>query len=212
MCPASTAARMVAPAARRNWRGVSSEDRADTRRTLLLDAAFELLGTDGWPALTVRGVCRQARLHPRYFYQTFGDLDDLLVGVFDRLVDELREGMAAAVDAAGSGSARTRAGLEAVARFVTDDRRRARVLYTEALGNERLRQRRTDTMHRFVGSLVHSGSGADRGAEVAAYISVGGFTNALVAWLDGRIDITLDELVDDSTAILLAGGRAAKRL
>ena len=197
--------------ARRSWRGVSSADRAAARRTLLLDAAFELLGTEGWAAVTVRGVCRAARLHPRYFYQAFDDLDDLLVAVFDRMVGEMHEAIDAAVDTAGtSGTARAHAGLNAVAHFVTDDRRRARVLYTEGLGNDRLRQRRIETMHEFVGALARTGD--HPAAEVAAYIGVGGFTNALVAWLDGRIDISLEELVEDATAILLAGGRAAGRL
>jgi AcrR family transcriptional regulator len=201
----------VTTPARRSWRGVSSEDRASARRELLLDAAFELLGTEGWAAVTVRGVCRQARLHPRYFYQAFEDLDDLMVAVFDQVVEGMRKAIAEAVAAAGSSAAdRAHAGLYAVAHFVTDDRRRARVIYTEGLGNDRLRQRRIDTMHQFVSALVHTGD--HPAAEVAAYISVGGFTNALVAWLDGRIDISLHELVDDATAILLAGGRAANRL
>jgi AcrR family transcriptional regulator len=206
----ATPAAPAAPAGRRSWRGVSVEERADTRRTLLLDAAFELLGTEGWSAVTVRGVCRTARLHPRYFYQAFDDLDALLVAVFDRLVDELRQAIAVAVSAETHGAERARAGLEVVARFVTDDRRRARVLYTEALGNERLRQRRVETMHQFVAALVPSGD--HPAAEVGAYIRVGGFTNVLVAWLDGRVDVSLDELVDHATAILLAAGRAANRL
>lgn len=201
----------VTGSARRSWRGVSSEDRASARRDLLLDAAFELLGTEGWPAVTVRGVCREARLHPRYFYQAFEDLDDLLVAVFDRIVEGMRKAIADAVAAAGSSATdRAHAGLHAVAHFVTDDRRRARVIYTEALGNDRLRERRIETMHQFVSALVHTRDHS--AAEVAAYISVGGFTNALVAWLDGRLEIGLDELVDDATAILLAGGRAANRL
>lgn len=190
---------------------MSSEDRATARHTLLLDAAFDLLGTEGWGAVTVRGVSRAADLHPRYFYQAFGDLDDLLVAVFDRLVDELREAIVAAERKAGPGvRSRARASLEAVARFVSEDRRRARILYTEALGNERLRQRRLETMHQFVAALVPAGSHPAR--EVAAYVSVGGWTNALVAWLDGRLDLTLDQLVSDATAILLGAGQAASRL
>ncbi len=198
---------------RRSWRGVSSADRTAERHQILLDAAFDLVGTEGWSALTVRGVCRATRLHPRYFYQAFADADELLVAVFDRLIGELGEAVAAAVASAAEGATpgnlmrrRARAGLEAVAHFVADDRRRARVLYTEALGNDRLNRRRLEAMQQFVDLL---GDRAGPATQVAAYIAVGGFTNVLVAWLDGRVDVTLDELVEDATAILVAAGEAA---
>jgi len=200
---------------RRSWRGVSSADRAAERQQILLDAAFDLVGTEGWAALTVRGVCRATRLHPRYFYQAFADVDALLVAVFDRLIGELSEVIAGAAAATGDESTadRARAGLNAVAHFVADDRRRARVLYTEALGNDRLNHRRLEAMQQFVDLLGAAGqtrpNSAGHAAQVAAYIAVGGFTNVLVAWLDGRIDVTLDELVDDATAILVAAAEAA---
>ena len=196
---------------RRSWRGVASEDRAAARRDLLIDAAFDLLGTEGWPAVTVRGVCRAARMHPRYLYQAFNDTDDLLVAVFDRLIADLHRSIEQAVLAAGPGPVgRAHAGLEAVARFVTDDRRRARVLYTEALGHDRLNRRRIEAMEQFIGLLVPAGD--HPAALIAAHVAVGGFTSALVAWLDGRLDVTLAELVDDSSTILLAAGRAATRI
>jgi AcrR family transcriptional regulator len=209
---------------RRSWRGVSSAERTAERHQILLDAAFDLVGTEGWAALTVRGICRATRLHPRYFYQAFRDVDDLLVAVFDRLIGELGDAIAEAIagtSASGNWAAgkpaslaqRARAGLNAVAHFVADDRRRARVLYAEALGNDRLNHRRLEAMQQFVDLLGTAGrSRPGRGghaAQVAAYIAVGGFTNLLVAWLDGRIDVTLDELVDDATAILVAAGEAA---
>jgi AcrR family transcriptional regulator len=191
---------------RRSWRGVPSADRDAARRILLLDAAFDLLGTEGWSATTVRGVCRATQLHPRYFYQAFEDLDDMLVSVFDGLIDQLADEVTAAVANAGADSgARVRAGLAAVAHFVADDRRRARILYAEALGHAGLARRRLDSMQRFVDALSGGGNatGAGAGAQVAAHIAVGGFTSVLVAWLDGRVALTLDELVDDATVLLV---------
>lgn len=197
----------------RTWRGIPGAERAATRRTLLIDAAFDLLGTEGWGAVTVRGVCRQARLNPRYFYQSFADLDDLLVAVFDRVIADMLDAIDGAIGQPGvRAGARARAGLEAIARFVAEDRRRARVLYSEALGHEGLNRRRVETMQQFVDLLV-PGERPDRAAaEVAAHIAVGGFTNALVAWLDGRLAVGLDELVDHAAVILIAAGRAAGRI
>jgi AcrR family transcriptional regulator len=198
---------------RRSWLGVSSADRASARRVLLLDAAFDLLGTEGWAATTVRGVCRAAQLHPRYFYQAFADMDDLLMSVFDRLIDQLGHAINNAVEAAGADPvARTRAGLGAVAHFVADDRRRARILYTEALGHSGLARRRLDSMQRFVDSVGGATAGptgptAGRAqapqAQVAAHLAVGGFTSVLVAWLDGRVPLALDDLVGEAAVLLL---------
>ena len=39
-------------------------DRRAERRALLVEAAFDLLGTEGWGGTTVRAVCHAARLNP----------------------------------------------------------------------------------------------------------------------------------------------------
>ena len=70
------------------WAGLAPDDRRAERRTLLLDAAFELLGTEGWGGTTVRAVCQEARLNPRYFYESFEDLDAR--PCVDRAAAELR--------------------------------------------------------------------------------------------------------------------------
>ena len=133
------------------WVGLSADDRRADRRELLIDAAFELLGTEGWAGTTVRAVCQAARLNPRYFYESFEDLDGLVVAVYDRLVAQLGEEVMAAVLAAGDDArAQTRAAVSRIVAFVDEDRRRARVLYVEALGNEALNRRRLETAHQLV--------------------------------------------------------------
>src|SRR5262245_38863284 len=121
------------------WAGLTPEERRAGRRDLLVDVGFELLGTEGWSGTTVRAVCNAARLNPRYFYESFDDLDELIVAVYDRLVTHLGEEVLAAVAAAGDDArAQTRAAVDRIVTFVDEDRRRARVLYVEALGNEAL--------------------------------------------------------------------------
>ena len=195
-------------------------DRRAERRTLLLDAAFELLGTEGWAGTTVRAVCQTARLNPRYFYESFDDLDALAVAVYDRVVEELRAEVAAAQAAAGSAArARTRAGIERIIRFVDEDRRRARILYVEALGNEALNRRRIETGHSVV-ALVEQDAADRLGppppgehiGRVAAAVFVGGLSELLMAWLDGRIDVSREQLTDDVTELFLGLGTAARRI
>jgi AcrR family transcriptional regulator len=188
---------------------VPAADRRAERRQLLLDAAFDLLGTEGWAGTTVRAVCQAARLNPRYFYESFPDLDSLVVAVYDRLVEELRHDVLAATEAAGpERPAQVRAAVERTVRFVDDDRRRARVLYVEALGNEALNRRRIEAGLEVM-TMVERDEQVGR---IAAAIYVGGFSELLVAWLDGRIDVSREQLIDDAAALFVALGEAATRL
>ena len=51
------------------------------RRAAFLEAGFELIGTEGYRAATVRAVCKQAGYTDRYFYQLFGSTEGLLLAV-----------------------------------------------------------------------------------------------------------------------------------
>jgi AcrR family transcriptional regulator len=193
------------------WAGLPAADRRAERRGLLLDATFELLGTEGWSGTTVRAVCQGARLNPRYFYESFDDLDALVVAVYDRLIDQLRAAVAVAVDgAADTPAAQMRAAVETTVRFVDEDRRRARVLYVEALGSEALNRRRIETGYDVV-NLIERDAADRRGApptgeqigRMAAAVLVGGFSELLVAWLDGRIDVDRQQLIDDASELFL---------
>lgn len=199
------------------WTGLPVEERALERRALLVDAAFELLGTQGDAATTVRAVCQRARLNPRYFYESFADRDALLVAVYDHQTLLLGLELFERVEGAGSDpEAIARAGIDTVCRWVAADPRRARVLYSEALGNEAVARRRLETMRSisdFIGALAlqHHGpppAGEHIGA-MATSLLVGGMSELLMAWLDGRLDVGLDQLIDDTVALFLAVGEAA---
>jgi AcrR family transcriptional regulator len=205
---------------RRSWAGIPADVRRAARRTRLLDAAFELLGTDGWSATTVRGVCLAAKLNPRYFYESFESLDALLVAVYDRTVEQLAATVYRAAEGAATDPAsQVRAVLSGIVDFVDEDQRRGRVLYVEAIGNEALNLRRIETGHELV-ELVERDASArygpppagERIGRIAAAFLVGGFAELLSAWLAGRIDVPKAQLVDDATALFVAVGDAAGRV
>lgn len=206
--------------ARSRWAGVPAEDRRATRRDLLIDAAFDLLGTEGWSGTTVRAVCQAARLNPRYFYESFEDLDAVVVAVYDRVVAGLgAEVLRALEDTAHDPRAQVRALIERIVIFVDEDRRRARVLYVEALGNVALNRRRIETGHSIVGFLEsyaierHGPPPAgEQVGRIAAAILVGGTSEMVMAWLGGRIDVSREQLIDDATVLFLALGDAAAGL
>ena len=187
------------------WVGLPAADRRAERRTLLLDAAFELLGTEGSSGTSVRAVCLAARLNPRYFYESFDDLDALVVAVYDRLTVELRVEIEKAVATATTLEDVVRATVASTVRFIDSDRRRGQVLYVEALGNEALNRRRIEASFA-VADLITAGS-RDASHQLAAAFVVGGFSEVLRAWLAGRIKISRTRLIDQTTDLVLAIGR-----
>lgn len=182
-----------------------------------MDAALDLLGTEGWSGTSVRAVCHAARLNPRYFYESFDDLDALLVAVYDRLVAELGALVFTAMAAVGDDvEVQVRSALDTILGFVEDDPRRGRVLYVEALGSEQLNRRRLETAHALVGLVEQSGAARHGPAppgeaigRVTAAILVGGAGELVVAWLDGRLEVSRRRLVDDATELFIALGDAA---
>jgi len=194
---------------------VPAADRVAERRLLLLDAALELMGTQGLAGTSVRGVCAAARLNARYFYESFPDLDALVVAVFDRVVSDLREAVDAQVAAAGADPvARVRALVATTAEFVDSDRRRARVLYVEGRSNEQLQRRRVESGSLIADTIAAEAAGAEPALahRIVATFLVGGFSELITRWLDGEIPVDRERLVHDATELFLALGRAAGRL
>lgn len=200
---------------RASWAGVPADERRAERRRLLLDVGFDLLGSEGLAGVTVRAVCLGARLNARYFYESFADLEALVVAVYDRVVEDLQAQVRAALQGLEDDVARTRAGVEAIVRFVDEDRRRARILYVEALADDALNRRRVATGQAIVEALLEEAASrtgtVNRRARVAAAVLVGGLSEALNSWLAGRIKATRRQLVDDLSDLLLGLGAAAGR-
>lgn len=200
--------------------GVTAEDRRAGRRERLLDAALDLLGTDGASAATVRGVCAAAGLTPRYFYESFSSIDELLVAVFDRIAAEALPVALAAADAAPHDArAKARAALGAFAEHLLTDQRRARVAFVEALGSEALMRRRLDALRGLAALLADRGRefygaqpGTERLVDTTAYLLVGGVVELFVAYIEGDLEAPLDELLDDLTELFVAVGEAAAAL
>lgn len=201
------------------WNGLSTEERQRERRQLLVEAALELLANEGLAGTTVRAVCAKARLNPRYFYESFDELDELVVAVYDHVVGLMRKRIAEALAEVGNHPRETvPATVTAIIDFVDEDRSMGRVLYVEALGNEALNVRRMQTGFDLVDALQRDvarrrgQSGAEPLARLAAAMLVGGMSEIVSAWLDGRIEMTRDEIIHDTSALVLAVGERAGKL
>jgi AcrR family transcriptional regulator len=194
----------------RVYGGVGGDHRRDERRTQLIEAGLDLLGSVDEPALTVRGVCQHAGLATRYFYESFDDRDALTVAVFEHVVSELTESTLAAVAAAPADAvAKVRAGLDRIVRTIADDPRRGRLLFSASLGGKLLADRRMESARVFA-SLLNAqarefyGLPADVRMDVTAQFLVGGLAQTLIGWLNGDLPIGQPEVVDHCTGIFLA--------
>ncbi|WP_421120634.1 TetR/AcrR family transcriptional regulator [Aquihabitans daechungensis] len=198
------------------WAGIPADERTRDRRALLVGAAYELFGTDGDAATSVRAVCRSADLNARYFYESFVDRDELLGALYDHVAAELADLLGTALLAASDdATSRTRAGIETVLRFITDDPRRAKVLFTEGRANPVLAERRRTSRQALVEGTAALGqvelarrdpdlSSAARTAEVAATLFGGAMEELAEAWTDGRLGTDLDQVIDDATDLSMA--------
>jgi AcrR family transcriptional regulator len=195
----------------RAYRGVSADDRRAQRRAVLIETALDCLHSDGLAGVSVRSVCARARLTPRYFYESFADLDELLVASVDSVVDEVAERALAALAAAPPELAtQVRAAIDAGYGVVATDPRKATALLVASSGHGPLRARRhkvvTDYADLIIDELpVLSGLSLQgrRTARAMALFLMGGAADVIEAVLSGRLRISRRQLVDQLTAMWL---------
>ena len=118
----------------RRYRGAALAERQEERRAKLIEAGIELFGTSGYRSSTVEKICATAGLTKRYFYESFGGSEELLLACYTEATERLR---AAVRDGAGRatdlGSATTGA-LGAFFAAIEDDPRIGRITFHEILG------------------------------------------------------------------------------
>lgn len=74
----------------RRYRGVSNEARKAERRMKLIEAGIKIFGSTGYHAATVKGLCQEAGLTERYFYESFTNAEALFTACYLHITDTLR--------------------------------------------------------------------------------------------------------------------------
>lgn len=189
------------------WAGTTLADRRAERYRRLLDVGLELLGTQGSAAVTVRSVCRAARLTDRYFYENFADREALLLAVYDAVAAEAGAVLVAAVEAAASGEPEdvARRAVDAFVDLLTADPRKGRVLLLEPQVDQTLRRRGAAVAPGFE-DIIRARFTDPRGtdARLTATALVGALTHLLVRWLDGSLAVGRPELTEFCVRLLVA--------
>lgn len=199
---------MVHVSGARPYGGVDAADRRASRRARLLEAGLDLLGADvpQLAELTVRGICRQAGLTARYFYESFADKDEFVSAVFDSVIAELASTTQAIVRSAPPDQ-QTRAGIANIVRTIAGDARIGRLLFGVHLSNAVVVRKRIESS-----ALLAMLSGQHAGTmlrlpendriRAAAHFVVGGVGQTISAWLTGEVRFKPDRLVEHLTALL----------
>ncbi len=139
----------------RPWRGREPADRIASRRKQLTQACFELMAGIGAADTLMRGVCRQAGLTERYFYESFANLDDLMTTVLENTVQQCRDHLLAALaNAPEDRDLLFGHVVRAFTDFLTEDPRRGRILFVESLGTPALTRRGNELVAMITGPIA----------------------------------------------------------
>jgi len=208
----------------RSYRGLSPEDRAAARRRRLVEAGTALIGRQGLRATTVRGVCREAGLTDRYFYESFGSLEDLLQAVYRRLMDELGAAMRRGAPPRGTSAEPEaddallersfRHGYRVWFDFVSEPAH-ARIVLAEVLGvSPGVDQLYADGMQAFAtmtARLLAAADGGDaEGHGLVAHALVGAAVQLARQWALGGHAEARDEVVETCVVVAMGTVRALR--
>ncbi|WP_233608418.1 TetR/AcrR family transcriptional regulator [Nocardia stercoris] len=199
----------------RTYGGVSADERRAQRRAALLSAALEIIGTQGLEKLTVAGLCAEAGLNERYYYEQFDSRDAVLTALFDEIATELAAAVTRDVSQTrGDTRATARAAIAAGIGVLTDDPRKARVALIISAATPQLRARTAATNTAFAALVATQGvdffglgaAEANPAISFRATYLVGGLVQALTSWLHGDLPMTRDELVEHITDVFVLLG------
>lgn len=190
----------------RDYDGKTAAERVAERRARLVDAGIELFGEHGYAGTSIRAVLRQAELRDRYFGESFADLDALLAATYDQLIDEEVRAARVAIAATAGGSEGARAMIDAISRGLDGNPGHARIklreVFSGGLTVAGQRQEGLRKLAQLVADLLPAVDGVDDRTRLLLCVGVVAAADAyLLAWLDGELDVTREEVVDLVTQV-----------
>lgn len=203
------------PREKRSYGGLTAAARDALRREQLVAAGIDLFGTAGYHATTVEALCAAARVSTRDFYTYFAAKEDLLVAVYDRIIEQTLGAVATAVSArAGEPEASVGTGLDAFVNAMVRDERWARINFIEIVGvSERAEKRRREVIRSFA-ELIRTFTDpmAERGltsplTTIQSIAVVGAVHEALTDWVMLEHRPPLETVVSELTALFVAAIR-----
>ena len=197
----------------RAYGGLTAEQRQVERRRRLLDAAANVVRERGLNDTSYRAVCRASGLTERYFYESFANLDELLLAVFE---EELQAALSDVLTAVAAAGAEPRRAMElGVGAFVdrfAGERLLSR-LVVESPAHPALRKYRDTAIETFVDFMLRMAydvvgeprnAREERMARHTSVMLVGGFNELLSQWVQAGKEEPHDEIVNDVVELFFA--------
>jgi AcrR family transcriptional regulator len=177
------------------FKGISADDRRIDRRNRVVEAAYEIAGSEGAGVLGVGRVCLAAGLTKRYFYESFASLTELQSAVVDHAIAVMSERVDPFRPTGPSGPPQR--WLAAFVGALVDDQCLARVLLAETHGGA-LSPFRHQIINVAVAGMAPPGSDPqeDLRARLVAYAQIGTLSELCLAWHQGQLDMERAVLVD----------------
>lgn len=197
----------------RRYGGLSADERRAARRERLLTAAFESFGTGGYAVSTIEGLCADAGVTARHFYEEFDSRESLLRTTADRIVERVNEAIRDAIaEPADTPVERIERAVRAFLEAVLLDPRNARILCVESVGvSPAMERRRREVIRGFAATVARAVwlvrpdiPEDDSRIETAAMLVVGGANEVVVEWLHREDRRGLDELARDFVSLFTA--------
>lgn len=203
---------------RRSYAGQSADDRRRQRRARLLDTALDVLAGNDWRTVTVDKLCAAAGLNKRYFYESFDTLDAVAAAAVDEIAADVRTVTLSALAQTATLPLEQQAlaAARAVVTTLTADPRRAQVLLGGVATSPALHQHRATVMRGLTGVLVsHARSVHDVAlekdplAQVGPAFMIGGTADAILAYVNGRVRVSVDDLAQSLATLWVVTGNGA---
>lgn len=179
---------------------------------------MDAIAGNAWRTITVERLCADAGLNKRYFYESFGTLDDVATAAVDDIADDVRVATMNAAERTGDETLDRQAwaAVDALVRTLVEDPRRGRVLLGGVASSVALHEHRSTVLRGLTAVLVSHARSVhgvelerDPLAEVAPAFIIGGTADAILAYLDGRAEVTVEELVTGLATLWLITGNGA---
>lgn len=202
----------------RSYGGQSADARRQERRGRLIEAALDAAADNAWRTMTVDRLCAAAGLNKRYFYESFADLDTVAAAAVDDTAVQVSTATLAALGTALDEPLERQAWtvVDALVRTLVADPRRARVLLGGVTISPALHQHRDAVMRGLTEVLIgHARSihgvelESDPLAQIAPAFVIGGTADAILAFIEGRADVSVEQLVDGLVTLWLITGNGA---
>jgi AcrR family transcriptional regulator len=194
---------------------VQSRRRDPERRQRILDAAADLVAQRGYHDVGMIEIGAAAGITGSGIYRHFDGKSDVLVTMFERVIDDLSAGAGEVAEGQVEPLAALRALIEGQIRFVVDDRAVAQVYYNEianlpAEDRRRLRRKQRLYLEEWVHQLAALWPGASD-AELRARVHAAiGAIQSVLRYQSGLAADQLEGLIAGTAELVLVGTREGR--